>query len=540
MGRLLSSLLILGLIVSGCAPRGNNVPASVRDTAPMPEQPQIRQAGNYEVIEGATQLQGMEVAFDKGTSKVTLKGKIQLKTLDSKKTLPLDVELQGTSTTQGFAVMKPVGSVGIADMQVAAKATCLGVEADCSSNFIDIYISYEDRIYHHQVESVEDTMDMGEEPKKAEPKVGPSPGQSTHEDEDDSFADEDGDDGHDEMDTEEGAGQYVGDIGNDIEKVLDNPKPKTPAPKPSPSPSPSVTPKSDEPKKETPKQDPPKKDAPKQEPPKKEDPKKDTPKKDDPKKEAPKAETPKADDKSKDDKKDDKKDDDKKDDDKDIPVVANPPKFDLLAKLNQAIGTVNAGSLERATDILGYQKAYPETNLSILKPDRKTHYGTIEMAYLVAKLGKYTKAIAPSHTLRMGDVSKKNGGRLGSHKSHTNGLDADIAYYFKADKTMTNFASALKGGKPIGDWMMAQQWKLFKYAVSSKFVDRIFIHPTLKKSLCTYAQNQGEMDSALAKETLRRLVSEVNHYNHFHMRVKCSESQVRCRQMADPKPGTGC
>ncbi|UYL09768.1 penicillin-insensitive murein endopeptidase [Bdellovibrio sp. SKB1291214] len=536
MGRLLSSLLILGLIVSGCAPRGNNVPASVRDTAPTPEQPQIRQAGNYEVIEGATQLQGMEVAFDKGTSKITLQGKIQLKTLDSKKTLPIDIQLQGTSDIQGFAVMKPVGSVGVADMQVAAKATCLGVEADCSSNFIDIYISYEDRIYHHQVESVEDTMEMGEEPKQAEPKVTPSPGQTAQED-DESFADEDGDDGHEEMDIEEGAGQYVGDIGNDIEKVLDNPKPKAPAPKPAPSASPKAEePKKETPKQETPKQDPPKKDTPKQDPPKKDDPKKVPPKKEEPKKDV-----PKADDKAKDDKKDDKKDDDKKADDKEVPVVvANPPKFDLVAKLNQAIGTVNAGSLERATDILGYQKAYPETNLKILRPDRLTHFGTIEMAYLVAKMGKYTKAIAPAHPLRMGDISKKNGGRLGAHKSHTNGLDADIAYYFKADKTMTNFASALKGGKPIGDWMMAQQWKLFKYAVSSKFVDRIFIHPTLKKSLCTYAQNQGEMDSPLAKETLRRLVSEVNHYNHFHMRVKCSESQIRCRQMADPKPGTGC
>lgn len=537
MGRLLSSLLILGLFVSGCGPRGSGFPASVRDTAPMPESPQIREAGNYEVIEGATKLQGMDVSFDKGTSKITLQGKLQLKTLDSKKTIPLDVQLQGTTDTAGFAIMKPVGSVGVADLQIAAKATCLGVEGDCSSNFIDIYISYEDRIYHHQVESVEDTMDMGEEPKKAEPKVAPSPGQTPAEEEDDSFADEDGDDGHDEMDVEEGAGQYVGDIGNDIEKVLDNPKPKTPAPKPSPS----ASPKAEEPKKETPKQDTPKKETPKQDPPKKEDPKKEEPKKEEPKKETPKKdepkkETPKADDKDK----DDKKDDNKKDDDKDIPVAANPPKFNLLAKLDQAIGTVNAGRLERATDILGYQKAYPETNLNILRPDRQTHYGTIEMAYLVAKMGKYTKAIAPSHALRMGDVSKKSGGSLGSHKSHTNGLDADIAYYFKADKTMTTFGSALKGGKPIGDWMMAQQWRLFKYAVSSKFVDRIFIHPTLKKSLCSYAQSQGEMSTDLAKETLRRLVPEVNHYNHFHMRVKCSESQVRCRQMADPKPGTGC
>ncbi|QDK46404.1 hypothetical protein DOM22_15135 [Bdellovibrio sp. ZAP7] len=534
MGRLLSSLLIIGLIVSGCSPRGNNMPVAVRDTAPTPAEPQVRQAGAYEVIEGATQLQGMDVAFDKGTQKVTLTGQLQLKTLDSKRTVPLNVQLQGTTDSQGFAIMKPVGSVGVADLEIAAKATCLGVEGDCSSNFVDIYISYEDRIYHHQVESVEDTMSMPEEPKDADEAVEPAPGGgSTNQKQDDTFADEDHEEEeHEELDVEEGMGSYVGDVENDIEKVLVvKPKPKTPAAPKVDTPK-KDEPKKDDPKKETPKQEtPPKKDAPSKPgvPPKKDQP----PKKDEPKKDEPKKETPKADDKD--------KNDDKDDDKKETPVVVPaPPKFDLLAKLDQAIGPVNSGRLDKATDILGYQKAYPETNFKVLRPERATHFGTIEMAYLIAKLGKYTKAVAPAHFLRLGDISRQKGGSLGSHKSHTNGLDADIAYYFKADKTLTGFSSALKGNQPIGDWMMAQQWKLFKYSVSSKFVDRIFIHPTLKKSLCSYAQSQGEMSTDLAKETLRRLVPEVNHYNHFHMRIKCSKSQVRCRQMADPKPGTGC
>ncbi|WP_413584974.1 penicillin-insensitive murein endopeptidase [Bdellovibrio sp. HCB274] len=519
------------------------MPSMVQDTAKAPDSPQVRQAGAYEVIEGSTQIQGMEVQFDKATAKVTLQGKMQLTTVDSRKVIPLEVQLQGTADDQGFAVMKPVGSVGVADLQVAAKATCLGEGSDCTTNFIDIYIAYEDRIYHHQVESVEATLDMPDSPQES---ASPEMGHEGHESHgDDNFADEDDEEiEHGEMDVPEGMGQYVGDVENDIEKVLDvkpkakptTPKEETPK-KDSPKDEPKKEePKKDAPKKETPKQqDPPKKEEPKQVPPKKQEP----PKKEDAKKDPPDKEEPKKEDK-KDDGKDDDKDDDKKKDDGKLPESPTPPKFDLLAKLDQAVGPVNSGFLEKATDILGYQKAYPETNLNILRPSRMTHFGTIEMAYLMARMGKYTRAIAPDHKLRVGDISRKNGGTLGQHKSHKTGLDADIAYYYKADKNLAGFSSALKGGKPIGEWMISQQWKLFKYTVSSKFVDRIFIHPTLKKSMCSYAQSQGEANTAQGKEVLRRLVSEVNHYNHFHLRIKCSKSQVRCRQMAEPAPGTGC
>ncbi len=551
MGRLLSSLLILGLFVSGCGPRGNEFPAaSVRDTWAPPEG-QIREVGDYEVIEGATKNQGVEVKFDKGTKSVSLTGPMILKTYDTKKTIQLDLKLVGTATAKGYAVLKPVGSSGVVDLVVAAKATCLGVENDCSSNFIDIYVSYEDRIYHHQIESMDETLAMPTEAKDADSSdVEEGAGKEDGQVQSDESGDEDHEDEHDEVtDMDESQGSYVGNVESDLENILEvKPKPKA-----------GSTPQKDEPKKDTPAKPevPPKKDTPAKPevPPKKDEPKKDTPakpevppkkdtpvtpevppKKEEPKQDDPKKETPKADD----------KDDDKED----APVVSAPPKFDMLSKLDQAVGPVGVvtlkngrvlkGSLENATDVLSYQKAYPDTNFRVLRPDRKTYYGTIELAYLIAKMGKYTQMIVPSHTLRLGDLAKKNGGALGSHKSHRNGLDADIAYYFKADKAMTGFSTALKGNQPIGDWMMAQQWKLFKYSVSSKFVDRIFIHPTLKKSLCSYAQSQGDIGTDLAKETLRRLVPEVNHYNHFHLRIKCAKSQERCFQMAEPKAGTGC
>ncbi|MBO9668409.1 MAG: penicillin-insensitive murein endopeptidase, partial [Bdellovibrio sp.] len=193
-----------------------------------------------------------------------------------------------------------------------------------------------------------------------------------------------------------------------------------------------------------------------------------------------------------------------------------------------------------------YEKSMTAPGFTIMRPERRTYFATSEMAYLIAKMGAYSKVIAPSHELHIGDVSRKSGGPLGSHKSHENGMDADIAFYFKADKEMSTFANALKSNRPIGDWMMPQQWKLFKYAVSSKYVDMIFIHPTLKQALCRYAVSSGELKagqkSGDAFETLRRLWPDTGHDDHFHLRIKrtCAKGQKGCIPSPELPLKSGC
>lgn len=282
--------------------------------------------------------------------------------------------------------------------------------------------------------------------------------------------------GSDEVDGE--PGQYVGSIAEDIEELL------------------QVFARKDQPKKE--------------------EPKKEEPKKEEPKKEEPnKSEQPKKD----------------------------PPKSSS-SKLSQAIGAVNSGRLENAVNMLIFQQNHEGVGYRIMRPARLTHFSANELTHVIAQMGKFTRKNLPEETLFVGDLSREKGGKLGSHKSHQNGMDADVAFYFTNKSFQGYFASAVTIDKPHAQWNAEAQWSLFKDVVQTKYIDRIFIHKVLKKALCEIAIKNGELqkdkNEGLAYETLRRLIPDTDHHNHFHLRVKCSSAQVRCRQMADPAPGSGC
>ncbi len=213
-------------------------------------------------------------------------------------------------------------------------------------------------------------------------------------------------------------------------------------------------------------------------------------------------------------------------------------------KKSQAIDQVNKGRLESPISALDYMSAHAPAGFFVLRPQRKTHFATNELMYVIAKIGEFTKKEVPGYILPIGDLSREKGGAFGSHKSHQNGLDADIAYYFEEKKLQFTFNSAVASEKPNQEWMLEKQWKLFKTLNRTKLVDRIFIHKTLKKALCEFAIAKGEIHQedtqGEAFEILRRLSGDVDHNTHFHLRIKCSSAQVRCRQLPDPAKASGC
>lgn len=211
---------------------------------------------------------------------------------------------------------------------------------------------------------------------------------------------------------------------------------------------------------------------------------------------------------------------------------------------SQAIGSVNEGRLENAIDMLALQKEKDPAGFKMIRPERKSYFATSEMAHLISVMGDFTKKQMPGHSMTIGDISYKNGGKIGSHKSHQTGLDVDVAFYFNNKTFLGYFASGVLIDKPHGSWMVQEQWALYKELVRTQLVDRIFIHRVLKKSLCEQAIKSGEFSkdqtSGLVYETLRRLIADGEHFTHFHLRAKCSKAQTRCRQMAEPVNTSGC
>ncbi len=516
--------LFLALCLSACAPGSKDEQTSVTTTY-SPPTPTVSQEGKYSVVHGATDIKDMATQYDASKKGLILRGKINVRPVDGSNPFTVEVDLEGKSDRNGFVVMSASANQPALppEVKLGVKATCLGDNLECTSSFIDIYVQFHDKVYHHQVEShetaayeVPKTEKEKETDKKSEPAAPTKP-----------------------------AAPVTPSTPVVTDPKKPNPKPAEPKVEPKPAPKPDT--KETKPAPTKPAEKP--KEQPKEQPKTKPNEKPAT--KPEVKKPAPVVD----------------EDEDEEDEGADEAADFNgryvgdiqgdiEKMFDegsdkstarVRSSRDQVIGPVTKGRLEHATNLLTYQILHRPTGFHIVNPKRERYYGSIELVYLIAKMGEFTKKLIPNYVLPIGDLSKKDGGKLGTHSSHQNGLDADIAFYFRDAKVQGNLFSALqsgKTGKPIVSWMPEEQWKLLKFAVSTKYVDRIFIHQTLKTVLCQLAIKNGEIKEGQkdgdAYELLRRLRPEKNHYNHFHMRVKCSKTQVRCRQMADPAPGTGC
>jgi penicillin-insensitive murein endopeptidase len=120
------------------------------------------------------------------------------------------------------------------------------------------------------------------------------------------------------------------------------------------------------------------------------------------------------------------------------------------------------------------------------------------------------------------------------------GLDVDIWLTPMPDRTLTTeerenmmAVSMLKDPFTIDpDKWTPLHTKLIKRAASYSDVDRIFVHPAIKKVLCEQA---GEDRAWLAK-----VRPWWNHYYHFHVRVTCPPGAPDCEPQKPHSGDDGC
>lgn len=568
--RNLSFILIITFLFSvltACSPDGRDEGSTnltVKPTAEFPRPKLVKEEG-YKIARGATEAKEINLVYDSKTKSMRLKGKIEYIPMQGDSLKTLDFDLSGVLDDEGFIKLKKAQSDRTSSNEkIVAKATCLSEAGTCTDSFIDIYIYSDGVVYHHQIESHQELQDdkAGDNNTANSTKPGEQ-NQSSDNDaetddelgEEDDLVDEDLENEAESDDVEGEPGQYIGSVVDDIRTLLEI-EPENQEQDDSPNKEGktlTVEPQQNEEAKPK---------APEKETPKKEEPKKNGSKKDQPKGDVKdKKETNDSKNTSKQQsKKDENKTDASKDDSKNIeskkeeskaevPKKEEPAKKDKVSNLKvirQAIGSVNNGHLENGVDVLSYEQKNSPTGFHIVMPTRKTYFAANEMMHVIAKMGYFTKQFISGHLLFIGDISSRKGGKLGKkHKSHQNGLDADIAYFFNKKSFNKYFVSAVSSSKAHPNWMAEEQWILFKNMIKTEFVDRIFVHRVLKNHLCSLAIKNGEIDQAtktgVAYETLRRLRPRANdHHDHFHLRVKCSKAQSRCRPMAEPKPGSGC
>ena len=139
--------------------------------------------------------------------------------------------------------------------------------------------------------------------------------------------------------------------------------------------------------------------------------------------------------------------------------------------------------------------------------------------------GKFAAHFAEETQAMVGDLSLPNGGRMTPHRSHQNGLDADIAYIS---------ADCIGGPCPLrtvgADQLdVVRQWYIFEDWLRLNLVEYIFVSYDLQKPLYEYAQARGASSDELRRwfqyprgrnSSVGVIRHEPGHANHYHVRFR--------------------
>jgi penicillin-insensitive murein DD-endopeptidase len=163
---------------------------------------------------------------------------------------------------------------------------------------------------------------------------------------------------------------------------------------------------------------------------------------------------------------------------------------------------------------------------SVMRPSRMRYYGHGELVSYIQHLGKKLKGEGLP-LLLVGDMGRPGGGPMRSgHASHQNGLDVDLWYELSPKKPSAKEresrgarAFALREKNELSSAWGEPQRKLLTLAAEAAMVERIFVHPTIKRELCAKAPSAP---------WLHKVRPWWNHHDHFHVRLRCPPGAALC------------
>lgn len=204
----------------------------------------------------------------------------------------------------------------------------------------------------------------------------------------------------------------------------------------------------------------------------------------------------------------------------------------------RAIGDYSRGCLQggRALphDGPGYQ---------VMHPERRRFFGHPDLVDFIQQLGA-SYAEAGHGVLLIGDLSQPRGGKAsGGHASHQSGLDVDIWYWhppkartraLSAKERRTLGAPSVLNGKAgrIRTAHRAQVAAALRITAEDPRVERVFVHPIIKRELCEATDGP--------REWLRKVRPWYGHDDHFHVRLACPEDSPECKSQGSVPSGDGC
>lgn len=163
--------------------------------------------------------------------------------------------------------------------------------------------------------------------------------------------------------------------------------------------------------------------------------------------------------------------------------------------------------------------------LWVMQPEDS--YTSIEVALSLYALNALVRRAHPGGAdLMVLDIAQESGGRFKPHRSHQNGADVDLRYYFKSVGPNDHEKRYVHASKID----MPRMWTFMKIIRYYDLGELIFMDHVLQKALYNYGKKTLKMDEKELKSFLsypvkgRRksaLVQHVSgHYNHMHLRIR--------------------
>ena len=203
----------------------------------------------------------------------------------------------------------------------------------------------------------------------------------------------------------------------------------------------------------------------------------------------------------------------------------------------RAIGFYARGCLSGAKPLALDGAAWQAMRLS-----RNRYWGHPQLVRLVEQLALDAKAHDGWRGLLVGDLSQPRGGpMLTGHASHQIGLDADIWLTEMPDRRLserereelsaTSMLAADGLGVDPAVWTPAHG-KLIRRAAAFPEVERVLVHPAIKKALCE--SKEGD------RSVLHKVRPYWGHHYHMHIRMACPKGSANCDSQPPPPADDGC
>ncbi len=183
----------------------------------------------------------------------------------------------------------------------------------------------------------------------------------------------------------------------------------------------------------------------------------------------------------------------------------------------------------------------------VMRPKRNRYWGQPVLIRFLKDFAQRAKREIGWNGLMIGDLSQPRGGpMLTGHASHQIGLDADIwlmemparTLSMRERNTMSAVLMTLDRKRINPRRFTVRHARLLRMAAKYPEVQRIFVHPPIKKFLCDWSRRSGEKD----RRWLARIRPYYGHNYHFHVRLRCPKGAKLCKDQGDPREpdGTGC